>query len=171
MGVKSDVSGLAAWTTNSKRSVSESHSAAVGRAARFSTPPPQSDYLRAEPRHEDRRLSSRSENLDADAIDSALRREIGRQQREGTPGASPHRKRQRINGDRYAEELFPCVGSDVDPSLPDSFPRAPAGIIRLAFNFCTPLARRRRPQSRRKGHLTGSCTFRGVSGLQCWSST
>lgn len=104
MGINGDVAGGAALSAKMKRSVSESHSASVGRAARFATPPPQPDYLRVEPRHEDRRLSSRSENLDADAVDSALRREIGRQQREGTPGASPHRKRQRINGDRYVGE-------------------------------------------------------------------
>ncbi|KXX78676.1 Fizzy-related protein [Madurella mycetomatis] len=143
MGVKGDVSGLAAWTTNSKRSVSESHSAAVGRAARFSTPPPQSDYLRAEPKHEDRRLSSRSENLDADAIDSALRREIGRQQREGTPGASPHRKRQRINGDRFIPtrsgrdystgfQLLHAAGSPATP--PKQKKRTPHGELHFQRN-------------------------------------
>jgi len=41
--------------------------------------------------------------FDVDAVDSALLREVHRQQRESTPGSSPHRKRQRINGDR-------CVG-------------------------------------------------------------
>ena len=46
-------------------------------------------------------ISGRASLLDADAVDHALRREMNRQQREGTPGASPHRKRQRINGDRW----------------------------------------------------------------------
>jgi cell division cycle 20-like protein 1 (cofactor of APC complex) len=38
--------------------------------------------------------------LDPTAVDSALMRELQRPHRESTPSASPHRKRQRINGDR-----------------------------------------------------------------------
>lgn len=61
-----------------------------------------------------RNRSSSTGVLDADVVDHALRRELGRQsyhvppppQREGTPGASPHRKRQRINGDRFVLPYF-----------------------------------------------------------------
>lgn len=49
------------------------------------------------------RDSTRAARFDTDAIDSALAREMHRPQRESTPGASPRRKRQRINGDRYFE--------------------------------------------------------------------
>lgn len=43
---------------------------------------------------------SRPSAFDVDAVDGALLREFGRPPRESTPSASPHRKRQRINGDR-----------------------------------------------------------------------
>jgi cell division cycle 20-like protein 1 (cofactor of APC complex) len=43
---------------------------------------------------------SRPNAFDVDAVDSALLKEFGRPHRESTPSASPHRKRQRINGDR-----------------------------------------------------------------------
>ncbi|KIH88687.1 cell division cycle 20-like protein 1, cofactor of APC complex [Sporothrix brasiliensis 5110] len=72
--------------------------------------------------------------LDADAVDHALRRELGRQsyhvppppQREGTPGASPHRKRQRINGDRFIptrsgqdlQASFSLLHEDGSPATP-----------------------------------------------------
>lgn len=42
----------------------------------------------------------------AEALDNALLREATRPQRESTPSASPHRKRQRINGDRYVIETL-----------------------------------------------------------------
>lgn len=42
----------------------------------------------------------RPTELDANAVESALLRELQRPHRESAPGTSPHRKRQRINGDR-----------------------------------------------------------------------
>lgn len=78
--------------------------------ARTSTPPPQADRSRFETRpgasERNGRMGARTElprhsSLDTDALDSALRREITRPHRDSTPGASPSRKRQRINGDRY----------------------------------------------------------------------
>jgi hypothetical protein len=40
--------------------------------------------------------------LDSDAVAGALLKELQpKHHRETTPGSSPHRKRQRINGDRY----------------------------------------------------------------------
>lgn len=45
--------------------------------------------------------STRTARFDTDSIDSALAREMHRPHRESTPGASPRRKRQRINGDRF----------------------------------------------------------------------
>ena len=80
---------------------------------RVATPPP-SERGRLEPKHNidnrsNRLLRSnartsdgtRSTPFDISAVDSALRRGMQRPQRESTPGASPHRKRQRINGDRF----------------------------------------------------------------------
>ncbi|KAK0754926.1 WD40-repeat-containing domain protein [Schizothecium vesticola] len=78
--------------------------------ARTSTPPPQAERSRFETRpgasERNGRMGARSElprhsSLDTDALDSALRREISRPHRDSTPGASPSRKRQRINGDRF----------------------------------------------------------------------
>ena len=58
---------------------------------------------------------------------------MGRQQRESTPGSSPHRKRQRINGDRYVLGSYPasdslacalshphcaCIGTDLNQVYP-----------------------------------------------------
>jgi len=80
--------------------------------ARTSTPPPQAERSRFETRtgasERNGRMGARSElprhsSLDTDALDSALRREISRPHRDSTPGASPSRKRQRINGDRSVE--------------------------------------------------------------------
>ncbi|KAK4191654.1 putative fizzy-related protein [Podospora australis] len=106
MGINSDITNAAGGLSAAmKRPISESHSPSVGAPARLTTPPPQSDRLRVEPRNGDSsrngRLSSRPTDLGLDAVDSALRREIGRQQRDSTPGASPHRKRQRVNADRF----------------------------------------------------------------------
>lgn len=45
---------------------------------------------------------TKSSHMDPDVLAQALRKEVhSRQQRENTPGSSPHRKRQRINGDRF----------------------------------------------------------------------
>lgn len=81
---------------------------------RTATPPPQADHrARLEVKHNnaDRGISRQSSSaardgdstrggLDVDAVDDQLRRVVSRAQREGTPGGSPSRKRQRINGDR-----------------------------------------------------------------------
>lgn len=95
----------------SKMTGHDSNSAAPS-PRRLATPPPPSDRGRLEVRHNveggDSRHSRTSVRgtdigrspLDAEAVDAALRREMSRSQREGTPGGSPHRKRQRINGDR-----------------------------------------------------------------------
>ncbi|KAK7425435.1 substrate-specific activator of APC-dependent proteolysis [Neonectria magnoliae] len=81
---------------------------------RAATPPPRSDRGRLESRHNldngsnrslrsSARISdtSRASPFDIDAVDHALLRDLQRPQRESTPGSSPHRKRQRINGDRF----------------------------------------------------------------------
>lgn len=90
----------------------------VSGSTRVATPPP-SERGRLEPKHN---LESRSNRLlrsnartsdsmrstpfDIDAVDDALRRGMQRPARESTPGTSPHRKRQRINGDRFVDILF-----------------------------------------------------------------
>ena len=101
--------GIAALAAPTKRPVEESPSPLPGTPSRISTPPPQTARVHLEARlnvesgssRVSRRGSSMARNdLDPDAVDNALRRELNRQQREGTPTASPHRKRQRITGDR-----------------------------------------------------------------------
>ncbi|GKT66665.1 WD repeat-containing protein SRW1 [Colletotrichum tofieldiae] len=114
-----DSSAAVAASASTKRPVAETSDSAAATPARFATPPPPSDRGHLENRHNlentnqrkiqhSRRPSepARTNAFDADAVDSALLREMHhRSQRESTPGASPHRKRQRINGDR-------CVCSD-----------------------------------------------------------
>lgn len=79
---------------------------------RIATPPPPADRARLEvKRNGDQAISRHPASvardseitrgaLDVDAVDDQLRRAISRSQREATPGGSPSRKRQRINGDR-----------------------------------------------------------------------
>lgn len=79
---------------------------------RTSTPPPPTERATLEVKHNvDHGVSRHSVaaprdkdvgrgGLDVDAVDDQLRRAIGRTQRDATPGGSPSRKRQRINGDR-----------------------------------------------------------------------
>ncbi|KAK3378330.1 WD domain-containing protein [Podospora didyma] len=135
MGLNGDLTAGGGVSAALKRPVPNSESPTIVSPSRISTPPPPSDRLRLEPKNMDSRtgrLSSRSSDmgrlsgLDADAVDSALRRELGRQQREGTPGASPHRKRQRINGDRFiptrsGQDLqagFSLLHEDGSPATP-----------------------------------------------------
>lgn len=111
-----DASGLAV-STAPKRPIRDTNNSAVTTPARIATPPPPSERTYSETRGSDNsrhaRLGTRATDLnrvsafDADAVDHALRREMGRQQRDSTPGSSPHRKRQRINGDRYVLAPLP----------------------------------------------------------------
>jgi hypothetical protein len=112
MTMTSEVGGVLAGP--SKRPAEDSRTPSISTPSRIATPPPQSDRGRLEarqnldhPLHRTTRQtvragdSARSSGLDADAVEIALRREVHhRQQRESTPGGSPHRKRQRVNGDR-----------------------------------------------------------------------
>lgn len=94
----------------SKRGCSISGSA-VQTPGRMATPPPP-DRARLEPKNGSDDRSSRSSRtfertrnagrpgLDVDAVDHELRRQADQSQRESTPGGSPRRKRQRVNGDR-----------------------------------------------------------------------
>jgi cell division cycle 20-like protein 1 (cofactor of APC complex) len=101
MGLDSEGSGAASLSAALRRPVPDSHNPAVLTPSRIATPPPplearQGEALGGRPGAR----TSRAASLDTDAVDHALRRDFGRQQRESTPNASPHRKRQRINGDR-----------------------------------------------------------------------
>ncbi len=113
MPLTADKVGGAAVASSSKRPVPSDVDAAVASPPRTATPPPQTERFRLEARTNVKSSSSRHSLLtgqasdisrnggfDIDALDHGLRRELSRQQRESTPGASPHRKRQRINGDR-----------------------------------------------------------------------
>ncbi|KAK4679278.1 substrate-specific activator of APC-dependent proteolysis [Podospora pseudoanserina] len=129
MGINGDVSNGAALSPTMKRPIQESHSSAAA-SARLSTPPPPGERLKVEPSHagssRNGRSSSRSTDIGLDAVDHALRREIGRQHRESTPGASPSRKRQRINGDRFIptrsgqdlQASFSLLHEDGSPATP-----------------------------------------------------
>ncbi|KAL1883004.1 hypothetical protein VTK73DRAFT_526 [Phialemonium thermophilum] len=119
-----------------KRSVPGPNSSSVAHPARSSTPPPPSERIFSQARHHDYVRHSRPSardgglgrvsSLDADSVDHALRREISRQQRESTPGSSPHRKRQRINGDRFIpsrsgqdlQASFSLLHEDGSPATP-----------------------------------------------------
>lgn len=94
--------------------MSDVKSSAGEATGRMSSPQPPSGRGRLEARHSTeststRRVRSRNRNsdstktqrFDTDAADHAFMRELQRPNRESTPGASPHRKRQRINGDRF----------------------------------------------------------------------
>ncbi|KAK4657983.1 substrate-specific activator of APC-dependent proteolysis [Podospora pseudocomata] len=129
MGINGDVSNGAALSPTMKRPIQESHSSAAA-SPRLSTPPPPGERLKVEPSHagslRNGRSSSRSTDIGLDAVDHALRREIGRQHRESTPGASPSRKRQRINGDRFIptrsgqdlQASFSLLHEDGSPATP-----------------------------------------------------
>jgi cell division cycle 20-like protein 1, cofactor of APC complex len=105
--------GSGSSASASKRTMADVTTPSTLTPARIATPPPPSERGRLETKStsdnsnqkSSRQLgrtngTNRTNALDIDAIDGALLREINRQQRESTPGASPHRKRQRINGDR-----------------------------------------------------------------------
>lgn len=109
-------SGIAALNSQpTKRAIDESKSHT---ATPRSSTPPRSDRTRLEPRYSldngptrparnygRKSEGARGSHLDIEAVDSALLREFQRPQRESTPGASPHRKRQRINGDRFVTAI------------------------------------------------------------------
>lgn len=109
---------------------------------------------------------SRPHAFDADAVDSALRRELSRPHRESTPSASPHRKRQRINGDRFVP--FPssnrCQGTDICSHSALSL-RALAKIFKRALACCMTTHPQPRPRSIRNAHPKGSCISRRVSRI------
>ncbi|KAK1770541.1 WD40 repeat-like protein [Phialemonium atrogriseum] len=137
MSLNGDSRGTA-LTAAAKRPIRDSNSPAVASPARLATPPPPPQRGFSEARNLDYsrhgRLSSRTGELnrvssfDADAVDHALRREMSRQQRESTPGSSPHRKRQRINGDRFIPTRS---GQDLQASFSllhdDGSPTTPSG--------------------------------------------
>ncbi|KAH8908971.1 WD40 repeat-like protein [Coniochaeta sp. PMI_546] len=123
--------GLGAGISSAaKRPISDNHSPVVASPARIATPPPPSERRYSEARTSDYsrngRSSIRTSELNTEAVDHALRREINRQQREGTPGSSPHRKRQRINGDRFIptrsgqdlQASFSLLHEDGSPATP-----------------------------------------------------
>ena len=96
----------------SKRSVDDTNSPATRTPARFATPPPPDrGRLQASRNGENSNLRSArasgrvsdmvgNRGIDADTLSRALSRELPADRRESTPGASPSRKRQRINADR-----------------------------------------------------------------------
>lgn len=155
--------------------------------ARFSTPPPPtSERGRLEMTTRHHLDSSNARNLrntrqasdasrpvlDPEAVDSALLREMHRPHRESTPGASPSRKRQRINGDRYVkdvcDQLLPapkCCATDTEPR-PDSSHPGPDRTCKQASVCSMRMDRRRRRRGKRNALHTANFTFRRVR-LHC----
>ncbi|KAK3359782.1 WD repeat domain-containing protein [Lasiosphaeria hispida] len=135
MGINGDVSGVAGLSAILKRPMVDGNSAAASTPARISASPQPSGGLRGESRQSDSsrsgRLSSRPTeigrhgglDLDAGSSASALQ---PRHSRDSTPGASPHRKRQRINGDRFIptrsgqdlQASFSLLHEDGSPATP-----------------------------------------------------
>ncbi|KJZ75660.1 hypothetical protein HIM_04817 [Hirsutella minnesotensis 3608] len=123
----------------SKRAISDTKTVSIPNPTRLSTPPPAADRGRLETKPNDQGTSlsriqarsraseaTRSTAIDADVVESALLRELQRPHRESTPGASPHRKRQRINGDRFIpsrsgqdlQASFSLLHEDGSPATP-----------------------------------------------------
>ncbi|KND88498.1 Fizzy-like protein [Tolypocladium ophioglossoides CBS 100239] len=132
-------SALAAMAPSSKRAIGDVKTPSVPSPARLSTPPPPSERGRLESKpnvesNNTAQIRSRTRvgdagrltAIDAEAVDSALLRELQRPHRESTPGASPHRKRQRINGDRFIpsrsgqdlQASFSLLHEDGSPATP-----------------------------------------------------
>ena len=118
----------------SKRSVDDTNSPATRTPARFATPPPPDrGRLQASRNGENSNLRSArasgrvsdmvgNRGVDADTLSRALSREFSADRRESTPGASPSRKRQRINADRSVfHAARPRSGLSFPPP-PCSFP-------------------------------------------------
>ncbi|KAF3001148.1 hypothetical protein G7054_g5519 [Neopestalotiopsis clavispora] len=104
--------GCPAGIAPSKRAVVEINSPNTATPARISTPPPVAERGRLEPRinsdignaralRQSRGTTSSVRGIDPEILTKALSRELSTERRESTPGASPSRKRQRINGDRF----------------------------------------------------------------------
>ncbi|KAK2612923.1 substrate-specific activator of APC-dependent proteolysis [Conoideocrella luteorostrata] len=106
--------------------------------SRIATPPPPAERGRQESKHDTeggntRRIGSRMTTshvsramaLDADAVNNALR-DLQRPPRESALSVSPHRKRQRINGDRFIptrsgqdlQASFSLLHEDASPATP-----------------------------------------------------
>jgi cell division cycle 20-like protein 1 (cofactor of APC complex) len=110
--------------SSSKRAMIDSKAPSEATPLRIATPPP-ADRGRLETRHSldmaskdtlrntARKRDGAGPGLDIDAVDHALLRDLSRPHRESTPSASPHRKRQRINGDRYVENLNDSVQNKI----------------------------------------------------------
>ncbi|KAK8031665.1 WD repeat domain-containing protein [Apiospora arundinis] len=94
-----------------KRSAHDTNSPAQSTPARISTPPPPSERGRLEPKPNGDIINTRSSRhirregsiggLDPEILSRALSRELSADRRDSVPAASPSRKRQRINGDRF----------------------------------------------------------------------
>ncbi|KAL7899104.1 WD40-repeat-containing domain protein [Trichoderma sp. SZMC 28014] len=138
---------------SSKRTMGESKQPPTNNTVRMSTPPPVSDRSRLEekPNAESnsgtmRRMRTRARAsdvahpaaFDVDAVDSALLREMQRPQRESTIEASPSRKRQRINVDRFIpnrtgqdlQASYSLLHEDASPATPSKHKkRTPQGEL------------------------------------------
>lgn len=108
--------------------------------------------------------SSRATELDTDAIDSALMRELHRSQVDSANGASPHRKRQRVQGDRSV------LSRSMSPSpafanyfVSDSSRLDLAKTSKPALASCMTRDHLLLPQGRKSEHHMASFIFRKVS--------
>ncbi|KAI1395639.1 WD domain-containing protein [Hypoxylon fuscum] len=112
MTIQSESARAAPAPAPLKRQAHDSASPAVRTPSRIATPPPPSDRGRLQVmnnvesgnsrsgRHGGRR-GSIAAGINPEDLSRALSRELSTDRRDSTPGASPSRKRQRINGDRF----------------------------------------------------------------------
>lgn len=123
---------------SSKATMTETTLPLPANSARPGTPPPTStraahdskpdqDTTMRRTRHNTRVSEGRrSLPFTAEALDAALLRDSSNAQRESTPAPSPHRKRQRINGDRFIptrsgqdlQASFSLLHEDASPATP-----------------------------------------------------
>lgn len=100
-----------------------------------------------------------------DDANNSVVRDVQRQHRESLSGLSPHRKRQRINGDRYAEEtITDALTMILTVTLAIGSYRVDLARIYKPVSACyMKTGHQRHRLSRRKEHPMGSFIFKKVS--------
>jgi cell division cycle 20-like protein 1, cofactor of APC complex len=147
--------------------------------ARLSTPPPPADRGRLQARlnvdnanTQSARRASRTRDvsrsggagIDAERLSRALSHELSADRRASTPSASPSRKRQRINGDRYVTRTgFSCQVQNPADFCKDSFHLGPGRTCRRALACYMMKALQQLPRAKRNAHLMESFISKEVS--------
>jgi hypothetical protein len=176
MALQSETATKGLGCSSTKRGMTEEGDAIDSRAVRIATPPPAPERVRLDARsiaetnpnrrskHNTRHSDgSRTGTLDTEPFESSLFRELHRPQRESTPSASPHRKRQRINGDRYA--IFFPLRFQVTDNPAVSSQAGQARTCKPVLVFYMRTVRLPLRLGRRSAHLMVSFTFKRVCAI------